>query len=269
MVENKIKKYEKESRKARIKVLEMIYDAQTSHIGSNFSAIDLLTVIYDMAKVDKEMKKDRDKVVVSKGWVAASIYYFLAQKGIIPKEDLEKYCKEDSQYIGLVEPNVRGIEASGGSMGFGLPFGTGFALAKKIKKEKGRVFVLMSDGEMQCGTTWESSLIASFQKLDNLVIVIDCNKLQAMGKVKDVLNIEPLKEKWKAFNFEVKEIDGHDFKEIEKSLSSFKKGKPTVVIAKTTKGKGISFMENDNQWHYRAPEKEEYEKALKELKKNG
>jgi len=199
------------------------------------------------------------------------VYYFLAEKGIIPKEDLETYCQEGSKYIGLVEPCVRGIEAAGGSMGFGLPFGVGFALAKKLKKEKGKAFILMSDGEMDIGSTWESALIAAHHKLDNLVVIVDFNGLQAMGKVKEILNVEPLKDKWTAFGWEVREIDGHNFEEIEKALVILpaSEGKPMVIIAKTIKGKGVSFMEGENLWHYKAPSKEEYQKALKELESNG
>jgi transketolase len=259
-----IENYKKIANDARKAVLKMIYSAQASHIGSNFSAIDILAVLYGIADIDKEMKEDRDRIVISKGWVAASVYYFLAQKGIIPKEDLEKFCREDSCYIGLAEPRVRGIEAAGGSMGFGLPFGVGFALAKKLKKEKGRVFVLMSDGEMDCGTTWESALIAAHQKLDNLAVIIDFNGFQAMGRVEDILNIEPLKEKWKAFGWEVKDIDGHNFEEIEKALVAAG-NKSVAIIAKTVKGKGISFMEGNNLYHYKAPSDEEYQLALKEL----
>ena len=180
---------------------------------------------------------------------------------------METYCKEGSKYIGLAEPSIRGIEAAGGSMGFGLPFGVGFALAKKVKKEKGKVFVLMSDGEMQIGTTWESALIGAHHKLDNLFVIVDYNKLQAMGEVKEILNIEPLKDKWEAFGWEVREIDGHNFNDIEKSLTSppLSKEKPVVIIANTIKGKGVSFMENDNLYHYKALSDEEYQKALKEL----
>ncbi len=257
--------YKEITRKVRKTVLQMIYRAQTSHIGSNFSCADILTVLYNIANVDKDLKEDRDRIVISKGWVAATIYTLLAEKGIIPKEDLETYCQEGSKYIGLVEPNVRGVEAAGGSMGFGLPFGVGFALAKKIKKEKGKAYVLMSDAEMQIGTTWESALIASHHKLDNLSVIIDFNQLQAMGKVKDILNIEPLKDKWRAFGWEVLEINGHDFNEIEKALTKSSGGKPTVVIAKTIKGKGVSFMEGNNLYHYKAPSEEEYQRALKEL----
>lgn len=262
---DKIEVYKKESVQARLKVIEMINEAQTSHIGSNFSSIDVLTVLYDIANIGKDSKKD--KVVISKGWIAASVYYFLAKKGIIPEKDLQDFCKPGSKYIGLVEPTVEGIEAAGGSMGFGLPFGVGFAIAKKIKRENGKIFVLMGDGEVAIGTTWESALIASHHKLDNLVVVIDANGLQAMGEVKDVLNIDPIKEKWQAFGWNVEEIDGHNFEEIESALSKVGavKGKPSVIIARTIKGKGVSFMENNNLYHYKALSKEEYQRALKEL----
>lgn len=263
-----LENYKKLALKVRKTVLRLIYQAQTSHIGSNFSCADILTVIYSIANIDKDLKEDRDRIVISKGWVAATVYVLLAEKGIIPKEDLENYCKEGSNYVGLVEPYVRGIEAAGGSMGFGLPFGVGFALAKKLKKEKGKVFVLMSDGEMQTGTTWESSLIAAHNKLDNLFVVVDFNGLQAMGKVKEILNIEPLKDKWTAFGWEVREIDGHNFEDIEKSLT-LPSEKPIVIIAKTIKGKGVSFMEGNNLYHYKNLSEEEYKKALKELESNG
>lgn len=267
-----LKEYKEIARLARIKTISMIYAAQSSHVGSCFSIIDILTVLYMgiVQDLDRDFKESRDKVVVSKGWVAAAVYYFLAQKEIIPKEDLETYCKNGSNYIGLAEPSVRGIEAAGGSMGFGLPFGTGFALAKKLKKEKGKVFVLMSDGEMDCGTTWESALIGAHHRLDNLFVIVDANELQALGKVKEILNIEPLKDKWEAFGWEVREIDGHNFEEIERALTlPLEKGKPLVIIARTIKGKGVSFMENNNLYHYKAPSEEEYQRALKELKSNG
>ncbi|MFA5095645.1 MAG: transketolase [Candidatus Paceibacterota bacterium] len=266
-----LKEYKEIARLARIKTISMIYAAQSSHVGSCFSAIDILTVLYMgvVQNLDKDLKEDRDRIVVSKGWVAASVYYFLAEKGIIPKEDLETYCEDGSKYIGLAEPYVRGIEAAGGSMGFGLPFGVGFALAKKIKKEKGKVFILMSDGEMQIGTTWESALIAAQHKLDNLFVIVDANELQAMGRVRDILNIEPLEDKWKAFGWEVLKIDGHNFEEIEKALESSSQGKPVVIIAKTVKGKGVSYMEGENLYHYKNLSEEEYNKALKELESNG
>lgn len=257
--------YKKIAKEARKKVLELIHKAQTSHVGSNFSCIDLLTVLFERADLDK------DKIILSKGWAAASLYYFLWRKGKITKEELDSYCQPGSKFIGLAEPIIPDIPAAGGSMGFGLPFGVGFALAKRIKKEEGKISVLMSDGEMQIGTTWESALLAVHHKLDNLSVIVDFNGLQAMGKVKDILDIEPLKDKWKAFGWEVREIDGHNLEEIESSLASqsAEKGKPVAIIARTIKGKGVSFMEGENLYHYKAPSDEEYQKALKELESNG
>ncbi|MFA6190605.1 MAG: transketolase [Candidatus Staskawiczbacteria bacterium] len=249
---------------ARKKVLEMIWKAQTSHIGSNFSAIDLLTVLYDIAKVEDKT----DRVIISKGWIGASAYYFLSEKGLVPKEDLDTFCQPGSKYIGLLEPSVNGVDAAGGSMGFGLPFAVGFALAKKIAKENGRIFVLMGDGEVAIGTTWESALIAVQHKLNNLTVIIDANGLQAMGLVKDVLNIEPLKEKWQAFGWNVAEIDGHNYDDIKKALfENQDSSKPSIIIAKTVKGKGVSFMENNNMYHYKELSDKEYQDALLELSK--
>lgn len=257
--------YKKISNDCRKKVLEMIYKAQTSHIGSNFGCIDLLTVLFEKSDINK------DKIILSKGWAAASLYYFLWRKGRIAQEELDSYCQPGSKFIGLAEPVIPEIPAAGGSMGFGLPFGVGFALAKRLNKEDGKAFVLMGDGEMDCGTTWESALIAAQHKLNNLVVIVDSNGLQAMGHVKDILNIEPLKDKWEAFGWEVKEIDGHNFEEIEKALTLMpsEKEKPMVVIAKTTKGKGISFMEGINLYHYKELSDDEYQRALKELESNG
>lgn len=258
---NNIANYKKISTEARKKVLEIIYKAQTSHIGSNFSCIDLLTVLFEKADLDK------DKIILSKGWAAASLYYFLWRKGRITEKELDSYCQPGSKFIGLAEPITPDIPAAGGSMGFGLPFGVGFALAKKLKKEKGKIYVLMSDGEMQCGTTWECAMLASHHKLNNLYVLIDYNQLQAMGKTNKILNIEPLKEKWKTFGWQVREINGHNFKEIEKALilTSPSKIKPLIVITHTIKGYPISFMKNDNLYHYKNLSKKEYNKTLKEL----
>lgn len=252
----------------RLTVLDMIYDAQTSHIGSNFSCIDILTVLYEkVLRVDKDLKDDRDKMVYSKGWVAATAYAFLADKGIIPKKDLKKYCKANSKYIGLLEPYVRGVECAGGSMGYGLPFGVGFALAQKLKGQKAKTYVLMSDGDQAIGTTWESALIASHHKLNNLMVIVDYNKLQAMGPVSEVLGIEPLKDKWKAFGWEVRECSGHHFEGLLQAMTypPLHSDKPIVVIAHTTKGCPVSFMRNNNLYHYKNLSKEEYEKAKAEI----
>lgn len=255
--------YEKIATAARKRVLEMIFKAQSSHIGSNFSSIDLLSVLFE------KMDFKRDKFIASKGWVAAAVYYFLAEKGIIPREDLERYCRPgEKEYIGLVEPHGKfGLEFAGGSMGYGLPAGVGFALAKKLNKEEGKIHVLMSDGEMQIGTTWESILIAKQHNLSNLVAWIDNNRLQAMGKTKDILDIEPLDERVKSFGWAVQRIDGHDFNAIESALQNLSNDKPNMVICDTIKGKGVSFMQNNNLYHYKMLSQKEFDEANQELAK--
>jgi len=255
--------YKKIATEARKTVLEMIFQAQSSHIGSNFSCIDILSVLFEKMDVKK------DKFIASKGWVAASVYYFLAQKEIIPKEDLERYCKPDEkEYIGLVEPhNKFGLEFAGGSMGFGLPASVGFALAKKMDKADGRVYVLMSDGEMQVGTTWESVLIAKQHNLSNLAVWVDNNRLQAMGPTKEIVNIEPLDERVKSFGWAVQRINGHNFEEIESAFNKLSDSSPNMIICDTIKGRGVGFMENNNLYHYKMLSEEEYKKALEELTK--
>lgn len=242
---------------ARRKVLKLIYDAQTSHIGSNFSCIDLLTVIFE------NFDWSRDQFVLSAGWKAASLYYFLWRHGRISEYDLDSYCKKGSKFIGLTEPIIPDIQIAGGSMGLGLPGAVGLALAKKLKGEEGTVYCLMSDGEIQTGLTHEAALIARFHKLNNLVVFVDNNDLQAMGRVDSILRTKVVN-LFEAWRWEVVPIDGHNFLEIEFSLGDRLKG-PRAVIADTEKGRGVSFMEGDNIWHYKAPNASEYEQALSEL----
>ena len=253
--------YEEIAKDARKKVLELIYKAQSSHIGSNFSCIDIMTVLFE------KMDLKKDIFVLSAGWKAASLYYFMWKKGMITEDELNSYCMPGSKWIGLSEPVHPFIKFAGGSMGLGLPAAVGFALSKKLKGEDGTIYCLMSDGEMAIGTTWESALMASHHKLDNLTVIIDYNGFQATGKTNEVLNIEPLAGKWRAFGFWVAEIDGHTYEEIDLA-SRIVLDKPMVLIAKTTKGKGVSFMENNNYWHYLAPSEEEYNKATEELEKH-
>ena len=251
----KIKKYESLAQDARRAVLTMIFEAQSSHIGSNFSCIDILAVLFE------KMDLKKDKIIFSKGWAAASAYYFLAQKGVIPKEDLSRYCKPNEEhYIGLVEPTVPGIHFAGGSMGYGLPAGVGFALSKKMKDEEGMIYVLMSDGEFAIGTTWESLLLARHHKLDNLVVIIDHNGLQAMGTIDDILKM--------SIPFPFTAIDGHDFQALDTIFDTTQTTHtetPFIIDAITIKGKGVSFMENNNLYHYKPPSKEEYDLAVNEL----
>ena len=243
------------AKETRKKVLAMVFKAQTSHIASNFSVIDIASVLY-------ENLGEKDEVVWSKGWAAATIYYFLAKQGKIPKEDLEKFG--EAPYIGLAETTVPGVLCSGGAMGHGLPIAVGMAIGKKRAREEGIIYCVMSDGEMQEGTTWESALIAGHNKPNNLVVLIDYNKWCAMGRTNEVANVEPFADKWQAFGFDTQRIDGHNYQEIERALLK-KSDKPKAIICDTVKGKGVSFFEDHLLFHYKYVEKDEYEKAMAEL----
>jgi len=253
-----MKKYEEIANEARLRVLDMIYKAQTSHIGSNFSSMDILAVLFE----NIDLKKDR--ILFSKGWVAASAYHFLARAGVVPVEDLETYCEDDSPYIGLVEPDVEGIDFAGGSMGYGVPAGVGFALAKKTSGADGTIYVLMSDGELQIGTLWESALIAAHHKLDNLFVLVDNNKFQAMGATRDILSIDGVPKAISALGWNVTSTDGHDYEQLERGLSA-RSDRPSMLVCDTIKGKGVSFMENDNLYHYKMLSENEYDRAKAEL----
>lgn len=249
------------AKESKIKCLELLYKAQTSHIGSLFSCADLFAVLFDRINLD------RDRFVLSAGWKAAMLYFHLWKKGRITKEELDSYCQGDSKFIGLAEPITKDILIAGGSMGLGLPGAVGLALAKKLQKKEGKIYCLMSDGEMQIGTTWESAMIASHHGLNNLCVIVDNNGLQAMGQTKEILNIEPLGNKWRAFGWLVRDTDGHNHDLIQEALDlPSDLAQPQVVIAKTIKGNGVSFMANNNLYHYKQLSKEEYENAVSELK---
>lgn len=245
--------YKQKAKKARLAVLDMLYKAQTSHIGSNFSVIDIMTVLFD--KMNKE-----DKVILSAGWKAASFYYFLNQQGY--DIDLDTYCQEGSNLIGLTEPSVPGVLFAGGSMQMGLPAAVGFALSKKMKGEEGKVFCILSDGELAGGMTWESALIASHHKLDNLIVIVDKNDFQAMGKTDDIL-----KTGFPHLDWSIHLIDGHNHDMIERAIYGSHKNfiGPLCFIAKTTKGKGVKEFEGNNDWHYRNIPEDIYLKAKAEI----
>lgn len=251
--------YEQIAKESRIKVLELIYKAQTSHIGSNFSCADIMAVLFEKIDLDK------DKFILSAGWKAAILYFHLWRKGRITEEELNSYCQEGSKFIGLAEPIIPEISFAGGSMQMGTAASVGFALSKKLKKEEGKVYVLESDGGTDGGLFWESMLLAAHHNLDNLVLIIDANGFSAMGIKNEILNVEPLKKKLEAFGWDVREVDGHNHGFIEGALLPSVFNKPLAVIAHTTKGKGVSFFENNNEWHYLHPTAEQYELALKEL----
>jgi len=251
------------ARKIRRRVVELLYKHKACHLGSCMSCIEILVALYFGG-----IMKPEDKFLLSKGWAAAALYSILAEKGIIDWDDLyENYYEVGSKYWGLVHHTVPGIEHSFGSAGHGLPVAIGMTLAIKQDKKKRKVYCLMSDGEMDCGTTWESALFASHHRLDNLVVLVDYNKLQAFGRTNEVLNLEPLAEKWRTFGWIVYEIDGHNLDELLKTLKKIPviKDKPHVIICHTVKGKGISFAEDKMEWHYFNLSKAQRDQALKEL----
>lgn len=242
----------------RANTLKMIYKAKTSHIGTCLSIADLLTVLYfHTLKIDPQHFDDptRDRFILSKGHAAAIIYATLAERGFIKKELLSTYCENNSILLGHVSHYVPGVEFSTGSLGHGLPVACGLALAGKRDNKNYRIFTILSDGEMDEGSNWEAILFAPHHRLDNLTIIIDYNKIQSFGTVKEVLDLDPLKKKLEAFRWNVKEIDGHDINEIKHTFSQlpFEHNKPSAIIAHTIKGKGVSFMENQLSWHYKSP----------------
>jgi len=263
--------YPQIAKEIRKKILKMMYESKAAHIGSCLSCVDILTVLYfKILKIDPKnpFAENRDRFILSKGHAVAALYAVLAKRGFFPEEILDTYYRDGGRLPGhSTVGSVPGIEASTGSLGHGLSMGAGIALAGKRDEKKYRVFVLMSDGECEEGSTWEAALFAHHHKLDNLIGIVDYNKLQAFGKIEDILGLKPLSKKWRDFGWEVKEINGHNFSEIKKAFSKipFKKGKPSLVIAHTIKGKGVSFMENRMEWHYYNLNKEQYQQALKEL----
>lgn len=254
----------------RVQTLKLISRAKSSHLGSNYSIADILTVLYNgILKVDPQNPKweGRDRFILSKGHACAGLYILLAEKGFFPKEWLDTFYLPGSKLAGHVMSSVPGIELSTGSLGHGLPVATGMALALKRDERSERVICLMSDGELDEGSNWEAFMFAPHHKLDNLTVVIDYNEIQSLTTTHETLNLEPLRQKFEAFNWKVREIDGHNYGQIHDALSSppLEAGHPTCIIAHTTKGKGVSFMERSVLWHYRSPDDVEYERAHREL----
>ena len=256
----------------RKKIIETSHKAKIPHLGSCLSCIDILVFLYwRELKIDLETVDhiERDRFVLSKGHGAPALFQVLAHKGFFPISDLEKFGKNGSFFHehppkpGL----IKGIEAATGSLGHGMPMAIGFALASRISKLNYRIYALLSDGECNEGTIWESAMLAASQKISNLTIIIDYNKWQATGRSNEILALEPLKEKWEAFGWHTEEIDGHNFQELSNVFRKARNeiNKPSAIIAHTIKGKGVSFMEDDNNWHYRTPNKDELKAALKEL----
>jgi len=254
------KNSKKSIKNIRVNILKKTYEANSSHIGSCYSIVEILYVLYFL-----KFKK-KDTFILSKGHAALALYCTLFEKKILSKALLDSYGKNNSTLMAHVSHKVKGVEFSTGSLGHGLPYAVGKALGEKINKSKSKIYVLISDGELNEGTTWESLLFASFHKLDNLFIIIDYNKIQSLDFVKNVLKIEPLRQKLTSFNCNVSQINGHNINQITKSLKSKNNNKPNIIIADTIKGKGVKFMENTVLWHYKSPNKEQLRDAMKDLK---
>ena len=255
-----ILKLEKISKDVRRDILQMLLDG--GHFGGALSCVEILTILYF------DQLKENDRFIMSKAHASATLYSVLSKKGIIDKGLLKTYGKRASCLGVHAESHlVPGIEFSCGSLGHGLSFGTGMALAKKIKNQKGKIYVLLGDGESQEGSVWEATMFASHHKLDNLIAIVDYNKIQSAERVEDIINLEPFAEKWEAFGWNVIEVDGHNFSDlfnVFKSISMLK-NKPTVIIAHTFKGKGLSFLENNPNCHYYRLNEEELKIAKEEI----
>jgi len=254
----------------RRRALNMVHAAKASHIGSALSVADIVVVLCTgiiRCHAGQPEYPARDRFILSKGHACVAVYATLAEIGMIPEDQLLTYGQDHSVLMNHISHKVSGVEFSTGSLGHGLPFGVGKALAAKRKGEHWRTFVLMSDGELDEGSNWEALLFAAHHQLDNLVAIIDYNKLQSLASVAQTLGLEPLAEKFAAFGWAVREVDGHDHAALGDALAvvPWTPGKPSILIAHTIKGKGVSFMENKVEWHYRSPNAQELAQALAEL----
>lgn len=259
------------ARQMRASALQMVHRAKASHIGSALSICDLVAVLYGSAmRVDprQPLAADRDRFILSKGHACVAVYAALAARGFISESDLLSYGQDHSMLMNHISHKVAGVEFSTGSLGHGLPFGVGKALAAKRRGLGWRTFVLMSDGELGEGSNWEALMFAAHHQLDNLVGIVDYNKLQSLTTVDATLRLEPLAAKFEAFGWEVREVDGHDHATLATALNGvpWSKGRPSMLIAHTVKGKGVSFMENKVEWHYRSPSADQLGLALSELR---
>lgn len=254
--------------KIRADSLRMVHRAKASHIASALSITDILAVLYGSVlcfKSDQATFAQRDRFILSKGHACVAVYATLAQVGLIERSQLDTYGDDFSVLMNHISHRVAGVEFSTGSLGHGLPFGVGKALAARKKGETWRTFVLLSDGEMDEGSNWEALLQASHSCLERLTVIIDYNKLQSLDSVSNTLGLEPLRDKLEAFGAAVQEVDGHNHEELLSVFSERTAGKPQLVLAHTIKGKGVSFMENCVDWHYKNPNDDQLVAALAEL----
>ena len=253
----------------RIDVAKMMHKAYSSHIGGCYSVTEILVALYfEILNIDPKnpRKDDRDILLLSKAHSSPALYAILSKKGFFPKENLDTYYQDGGKLPGHLDKEaVPGIEFSFGSLGHGLSVGVGMALANKRMNNPGRVFVILGDGECNEGSIWEAAMFAPHHNLSNLTVVIDYNKIQSFGSTNEVINQEPIFDKWKSFGWKVLEINGHDHDALIDAFNSPHENLPKLIIANTVKGKGVSFMENSLDWHYKSPNDEQLKLALKEL----
>ena len=267
-----IERLESLARQARGAVIELSGSAEVPHVGSSLSCIDILVAAYWHSlrfNTEKPDDPNRDRLILSKGHAAQALYTVLNMRGLLDVELLKTFNQDGGQLAEHPGPNCApGVEAATGSLGHGLPIGVGLALAGRVHKRSYRTLVVMSDGECSEGSVWEAALLAAAQKLENLFVIVDYNKWQATDRSDKVMALDPLVEKWSAFGWSASEIDGHDVGALASAMetSTVGGGKPVVLIAHTVKGKGVSFMEDDNNWHYRSPTQEEVILARRELR---
>ncbi len=254
--------------KIRQIILEQSKRAHVGHIGSALSIADIIAVLYgEIMNIPFPDDPARDRFILSKGHAALALYAALFLKGWLPQEELNTYCADGSLLGSHPDRILKGIDFSTGSLGHGLPYGAGAALAARLQQSKRRVFVLVSDAECNEGSTWEAVMFAAHHRLSNLIVIVDLNGQQAFGYTKDVINLSPMAERWRAFGWDAQEINGHDPAAIAGTIAGLDvvAGAPHVLIAKTVFGKGVSFMENKIKWHYSPMSDEEYRQAIREI----
>lgn len=267
-----VQELEKKARKVRENIIDEVYCAKSGHPGGSLSVADILTVLYFREmNINPENPnwEDRDRFVLSKGHCSPALYSCLANRGFFPVEDLKTFRNINSYLQGHPDKNkVPGVDMTTGSLGQGLSAANGMAIAGKMEKKDYRVYCVLGDGEIEEGQIWEAAMASNKYKLDNLCVIVDNNNLQIDGTIEEVMSSYPIDEKFKSFGFQVINIDGHDIEEIIKAFEVARnvKGQPTCIIAKTIKGKGVEFMENQAGWHGKAPNDEQYEQAVKELR---
>ncbi len=272
MEQAKIAELQKKATQIRLDILEEVFSASSGHPGGSMSIAEILAFLYfHEMRIDPKNPKweDRDRFVLSKGHTAPGLYAALAERGFFPTEDLKTFRNIDSYLQGHPDmKGVPGVDMSAGSLGLGVSTACGMALSAKVYNKDYRVYTILGDGEIAEGQVWEAAMFAAHYKLDNLTAFVDFNGLQIDGKITDVMNSTPIDDKFKAFGWNVIVIDGHDLQQIENAVEEAKaiKGKPTMILCKTVKGKGVSFMENQAGWHGKAPNAEQYEQAVAELK---